>query len=54
MKKLDNKGWGFGIFIFFIIVFLIVLLVIALMVNDFEDGISNKKSNDISVRDYSE
>lgn len=52
MKKLDNKGWGFFMFLAFIIVFMLALLMIVYMVNEFEGGLSSKRGKDVTYSQY--
>lgn len=47
MKKLDNGGWGFIMFIIFIFLFLLAILTVAYTVNDFERGLSDSKSDSL-------
>ncbi len=52
MMKLDNKGWGFAMFIAFIFVFLLAILMIAYMVNHFETGLSSERDDNITYTQH--
>lgn len=49
--RLNNKGWGFVTFLFFIGLFLLALLMIIFTVNDMEDDYSSYKKNNSSDYD---
>lgn len=45
MKKLDNRGWGLGVAIVFILCFLAFLLIIAVL--SYRAGIGEENTEDI-------
>ena len=52
MIKLDNRGWGYVMFLFFLGVLVVALFMVVYMVNDFEKGISRKKEKTIYYSQY--
>lgn len=49
MRKLDNQGWGFVMFLGFLAIFLFAILMIVYMVNDLSDNFnSNSHGNVVS------
>lgn len=52
MKKLDNRGWGLGMFIGFIVIFIIAILIVAYLVNNVEKGLSPKRGENLSYSEY--
>lgn len=52
MNKLDNRGWGFVMFIFFLGILAIALLMVVSMVNDFGAGFSSRRGKDVTYGQY--
>jgi len=52
MKKLNNHGWGFVMFIFFLGILAIALLMVVSMVNDFGAGFSSSRGKNVTYGQY--
>lgn len=52
MKKLDNKGWGFTMFIVFLCILLLAILMVVYVVNNFETGLSSKRGDNLTYSQY--
>lgn len=52
MKKLDNHGWGFIMFLSFLFIFMIALLMVVYVVNELELGFSSDRPKDVTYSQY--
>lgn len=52
MNKLDNKGWGFTMFIVFLCILLSAILMVVYVVNNFETGLSPRRGDNLTYSQY--
>ena len=52
MRKLNNNGWGFVMFLFFLGVLGVALFMVVYMVNEFESGFSSNERQNVTYSQY--
>ncbi|MBO5376304.1 MAG: hypothetical protein J6A52_05570 [Bacilli bacterium] len=52
MFNLNNRGWGFVMFLAFLCILLFAILMIVYMANEFSDSFSSRKESTLVSEDY--
>ena len=52
MRKIDNSGWGLIMFILFMAIFFVSIITVIYMINNFNEGLSPRRSEGVSYSQY--